>query len=77
MNLTKIIDDLRKERDRIEEVILSLESLDTLDRPRRGRPPGSKTTKHGTQLVQTSRPGAKPQRLNGIHRTNVPDGAAN
>ena len=38
MNLTKILDDLRREREQIDEAILSLERL-AAGSPRRGRPP--------------------------------------
>lgn len=38
MNLTKILDDLRREREQIDEAILSLERL-AAGNPRRGRPP--------------------------------------
>jgi hypothetical protein len=39
MNLTKILDDLRREREQIDEAILSLERLAAGSGPRRGRPP--------------------------------------
>jgi hypothetical protein len=38
MNLTTILDDLRREREQIDEAILSLERL-AAGSPRRGRPP--------------------------------------
>jgi hypothetical protein len=39
MNLTKILEDLRREREQIDEAILSLERLAAGGTPRRGRPP--------------------------------------
>jgi hypothetical protein len=39
MNLTKILTDLRHEREQIDEAILSLERLAAGSGPRRGRPP--------------------------------------
>jgi hypothetical protein len=39
MNLTKILEDLRRERAQIDEAILSLERLAAGSGPRRGRPP--------------------------------------
>ena len=39
MNLTKILADLRREREQIDEAILSLERLAAGSGPRRGRPP--------------------------------------
>jgi hypothetical protein len=39
MNLTKILEDLRRERAQIDEAILSLERLAAASGPRRGRPP--------------------------------------
>ena len=39
MNLTKILTDLRQEREQIDEAILSLERLAAGSGPRRGRPP--------------------------------------
>jgi hypothetical protein len=39
MNLTKILEDLRQEREQIDEAILSLERLAAGSGPRRGRPP--------------------------------------
>jgi len=38
MNLTKILEDLRREREQIDEAIFSLERLAS-GAPRRGRPP--------------------------------------
>lgn len=45
MDITKILADLRLEREQIEQAIQSLERLDIGNTPlpkRRGRPPGSK-----------------------------------
>jgi len=39
MNLNKILEDLRREREQIDEAILSLERLAAGSGPRRGRPP--------------------------------------
>jgi hypothetical protein len=39
MNLTKILTELRQEREQIDEAILSLERLAAGSGPRRGRPP--------------------------------------
>lgn len=39
MNLTKILEELRQEREQIDEAILSLERLAAGSGPRRGRPP--------------------------------------
>ena len=39
MNLTKILVELRREREQIDEAILSLERLAAGSGPRRGRPP--------------------------------------
>jgi hypothetical protein len=39
MNLTKILTELRQEREQIDEAILSLERLAANSGPRRGRPP--------------------------------------
>jgi len=39
MNLTKILSELRQEREQIDEAILSLERLAASSGPRRGRPP--------------------------------------
>ena len=39
MNLNKILDELRREREQIDEAILSLERLAAGSGPRRGRPP--------------------------------------
>jgi hypothetical protein len=39
MNLTKILEELRREREQIDEAILSLERLAAGSGPRRGRPP--------------------------------------
>ncbi len=39
MNLTKILEELRREREQIDEAILSLERLAASGGPRRGRPP--------------------------------------
>jgi len=39
MNLTKILAELRREREQIDEAILSLERLAAGSGPRRGRPP--------------------------------------
>jgi hypothetical protein len=44
MNLTKILADLRQEREQIDEAILSLERLSAGSGPRRGRPLGGKVT---------------------------------
>ncbi len=39
MNLTTILEELRREREQIDEAILSLERLAAGSGPRRGRPP--------------------------------------
>lgn len=39
MNLTKILAELRREREQIDEAIMSLERLAAGSGPRRGRPP--------------------------------------
>ncbi len=39
MNLTKILEELRQEREQIDQAILSLERLAAGSGPRRGRPP--------------------------------------
>lgn len=39
MNLTKILEELRREREQLDEAILSLERLAAGGGPRRGRPP--------------------------------------
>ncbi len=39
MNITQIIEELRQQRDQIEEAIISLERLARGGAPRRGRPP--------------------------------------
>jgi hypothetical protein len=39
MDVAKILDELRQERDHLEEAILSLERLDRHGGKRRGRPP--------------------------------------
>jgi len=39
MNLNKILEELRREREQIDEAILSLERLAAGSGPRRGRPP--------------------------------------
>ena len=39
MNLNTILEDLRREREQIDEAILSLERLAAGSGPRRGRPP--------------------------------------
>ena len=42
MDVTKILEELRQEREQLEEAILSLERLARGRGRRRGRPPGSK-----------------------------------
>jgi len=39
MNLAKILQELKQERDQLDEAILSLERLAASSGPRRGRPP--------------------------------------
>jgi hypothetical protein len=39
MQLNKILEELRREREQIDEAILSLERLAAASGPRRGRPP--------------------------------------
>jgi len=51
MQLTKILEELRRERDQIDEAILSLERLVAGSGPRRGRPPAwlkAQKTPHNT-----------------------------
>ena len=51
MRLTKILEELRRERDQIDEAILSLERLVAGSGPRRGRPPAwlkAQKTPHNT-----------------------------
>jgi hypothetical protein len=58
MNLNKILEELRREREQIDEAILSLERLSAGSGPRRGRPPAwlkAQKTKARPQ------PGAKEQ----------------
>jgi hypothetical protein len=61
MNLTKILEDLRQEREQIDEAILSLERLAAGSGPRRGRPPAwlkaQKTRMRQTKSKET--PAAK------------------
>ena len=59
MDITKVLADLRSERDRIERAILALEQLATTPR-RRGRPPKcisdarAKTTEKGVESLKTA-----------------------
>jgi len=54
MNLTKILEDLRQEREQIDEAILSLERLAAGSGPRRGRPPAwLKAHKGRTRATKT------------------------
>ena len=60
MNLTKILEDLRREREQIDEAIFSLERLAS-GAPRRGRPPGWLKAHQGSErpAAGKDKPGAK------------------
>lgn len=61
MNLTKILGDLRQEREQIDEAILSLERLAANSGPRRGRPPAWLKARKGRSRLPASKetPAAK------------------
>ncbi|HKW98810.1 MAG TPA: hypothetical protein VJN43_13815 [Bryobacteraceae bacterium] len=64
MNLTKILEDLRRERQQIDEAIFSLERLAS-GAPRRGRPPAwLKNHKPGGRLAAApkERPAASKEK---------------
>jgi ABC-type transporter Mla subunit MlaD len=59
MEVTKIIAELRKERDQIEEAIISLERLARSGGARRGRPPAwLAAAKKGTRQARSKKKGA-------------------
>lgn len=59
MNLTKILEDLRREREQIDEAILSLERLAAGSGPRRGRPPAwLKEQKNRARTTNVKEPAA-------------------
>jgi len=55
MNLTKILEDLRREREQIDEAILSLERLAAGSGPRRGRPPAWLKAQKGHSRVASGK----------------------
>ena len=55
MDITKILEDLRQERDQLEEAILSLERLAAGGR-RRGRPPAWIAAVRQQQTAATAKP---------------------
>jgi hypothetical protein len=63
MNLNKILEELRREREQIDEAILSLERLAAGSGPRRGRPPAwlkaQKSTKVRPQGSGKEQPATK------------------
>jgi hypothetical protein len=62
MNLTKILEDLRREREQIDEAIMSLERLAAGSGPRRGRPPAwlkAQKTKARPQASAKEQPATK------------------
>jgi hypothetical protein len=67
MDVAKILDDLRREREQLEEAIISLERLARGRGPRRGRPPAwmSEAKKRGrppgSKNKTTSVPKSEPQ----------------
>lgn len=63
MDVTKILDELRQEREQLEEAILSLERLARGRGRRRGRPPAwmAEAKKRGRPVgSKTKTPAAKP-----------------
>jgi hypothetical protein len=56
MDLTAIIQQLRQERERIEESILALESLAAGSAPRRGRPPKWMVAARSAELPAATAP---------------------
>ena len=62
MNLTKILADLRREREQIDEAILSLERLAAGSGPRRGRPPAWLQAHKGPGRPPGSASGSKEKR---------------
>ena len=72
MDIMKMLDELRQEREAIEEAILTLERLANGQGRRRGRPPAWMTALKKKQDVEAPSPVAIPQR----GRTRKPTEAA-
>ena len=62
MDIEKILDELRQERQQLEEVIASLERLASQAPKRRGRPP-SWMAKAKAEVPEKGKPGRKPKQL--------------
>lgn len=62
MDVTKILAELRQEREQIEEAIISLERLARARGKRRGRPPAwlAEAKKRGRPPLSTAKPKAGP-----------------
>ncbi len=62
MDILKMLDDLRQEREAIEEAILTLERLANGQGRRRGRPPAWMTALKKKQIADPAAPVVIPQR---------------
>jgi hypothetical protein len=65
MDIMKMLDELRQEREAIEEAILTLERLANGQGRRRGRPPAWMTALRRKQELESPVPAAMPQRARG------------
>ena len=62
MDIMKMLDELRQEREAIEEAILTLERLANGQGRRRGRPPAWMTALKRKQITDPANPVIMPQR---------------
>lgn len=69
MDIMKMLDELRQEREAIEEAILTLERLANGQGRRRGRPPAWMTALKKKQDVEPTAPAAVPLRGRGRKAT--------
>ncbi len=72
MDIMKMLDELRQEREAIEEAILTLERLANGQGRRRGRPPAWMTALKKKQEVEPANPAAMPQRGRGRRPADAP-----
>jgi hypothetical protein len=71
MDIMKMLDELRQEREAIEEAILTLERLANGQGRRRGRPPAWMAALKRKQTVEPGTPAVLPQRTRGRKPTEA------
>jgi len=71
MDIMKMLDELRQEREAIEEAILTLERLANGQGRRRGRPPAWMAALKRKKTVEQGTPAVLPQRARGRKPTEA------